>query len=126
MISPDCPKFRRCNAPICPLDPHMLHRAHLKGEPVCFYLLEYVKPGAEARFQGSTAKKLYQAMETVRPELIARYAPLKRALARAAQTASKMGKQPPRPKQTKGPEPMGVSKPGLVEHRDQKHGIAFP
>ncbi len=116
----DCPKFSHCSAPICPLDAEWARRSYLKGEAVCFYVLEAVKPGAEARFQGSTAKKLYQAIETVLPGVIARYAPLKRALARAAQTASKMGKQPPRPKQTKGPEPMGVSKPGLVEHRDQK------
>jgi hypothetical protein len=49
----DCPRFERCSAPICPLDSDWQERTQLKGEPTCFYLLEYVKGGAEADFRGS-------------------------------------------------------------------------
>ncbi len=117
MISPDCPKFRRCKAPVCPLDPHMLHGAHLKGEPVCFYLLEYVKPGAKLRFQGSTAKKLYQRIQIVHPKVIARYGPLRRALTRAAQTGPRMGKQPPRGEKTKDAALRTDNRPSLIERK---------
>ena len=57
-----CPKFDGCSAPICPLDPDWSRRIHRKGEPLCFYLLESVKPGARARYDGSRAAVLYHAM----------------------------------------------------------------
>ncbi len=93
-VSSDCPKFSHCSAPICPLDPEWTNRTYLKGEPVCFYMLEYVKPGSRARFQGSTAEQIYDAISDVLPSMIARYAPLKRALMRAKKTGSRIGKQP--------------------------------
>ncbi len=59
----DCSKFDRCSAPICPLDPEWQKRTHVKGERICFYLLECVKSGAEARFQGITAREIYLAID---------------------------------------------------------------
>ena len=38
-----CKRFRICNAMVCPLDPKWELRAHLSGERVCIYLLEYFK-----------------------------------------------------------------------------------
>ena len=52
LVPQDCAKFARCSAPICPLDAAHLNSAHLEGERVCFYLLEYVKPNALGRFKG--------------------------------------------------------------------------
>ena len=46
----DCPKFHKCNAPACPLDPKRHKAVHLTGEPVCPYLLATGKPGAAERF----------------------------------------------------------------------------
>lgn len=94
LIPNDCPKFSHCTAPICPLDPEWASRTYLKGEGVCFFTLEHVKPGARARFQGSTAEQIYDAISDVLPSMIARYAPLKRALMRAKKTGSRIGKQP--------------------------------
>jgi len=53
MITPDsCPKYEKCSANICPLDPNWKLRAHMNSEPVCFYLREYVKQGGIARLRG--------------------------------------------------------------------------
>lgn len=93
-VPSDCPKFSHCSAPICPLDPEWASRTYLKGEPVCFYMLEYVKPGSRARFQGSTAEQMYDAISNVLPRMIVRYAPLKRALMRTKKTGSRIGKRP--------------------------------
>lgn len=30
-----CPRFQRCNVPVCPLDPLQDQRTYLKGEPRC-------------------------------------------------------------------------------------------
>ena len=90
----NCPKFSHCSAPICPIDRAWATRSYLKGEPICFYLLEYVKPGAQGRFQGSIAREIYEVIRLLHPEIVARYAPMRRALARARKTPSRLGKRP--------------------------------
>lgn len=89
-----CPKFDGCSAPICPLDANWPRRIHRKGEPVCFYLLEYVKPGSGARFKGCKAVFLYNAMESAIGRLCSRHAPLHRAVERAKRTGSRMNSHP--------------------------------
>lgn len=37
-----CSRWNDCNAPLCPLHGGS---SHIRGEPVCFYLREAVKPG---------------------------------------------------------------------------------
>ena len=39
-----CPRFHRCSATKCPLDPGIRQRVHLPGDPVCHYLLDAMKP----------------------------------------------------------------------------------
>lgn len=39
----DCNKFKKCHAPICPLDVHVHSSMYLDGEPICFYIREHVK-----------------------------------------------------------------------------------
>ena len=41
-----CPIFQTCAAALCPLDLSWHQAAHLKGEPVCRYLLATGKAGA--------------------------------------------------------------------------------
>lgn len=31
----NCPRWDRCSAPLCPLDPHAARRAYLPGDPLC-------------------------------------------------------------------------------------------
>ena len=89
-----CPKYDGCSAPICPLDADWPRRIHRKGEPVCFYLLEYVKPGSRVRFQGCRAVFLYNAMESAIGRLCSRHAPLRRAVERAKRTGPRMNTHP--------------------------------
>jgi len=86
----DCARFSRCSAPICPLDPGWRLRVYCKGEPVCFYLLEFVKPNAKAQFQGSIEVPIYEAIQTSIDAMSHRYAPLRRALERAKRTGSRL------------------------------------
>lgn len=89
----DCPKFGRCSAPICPLDPGHLNAAHLEGERVCFYLLEYVKPNSLGRFKGlHRGETLYRAMQNTCLGIMARYGGVRRALARAKTTGARLGR----------------------------------
>lgn len=86
----ECKRFAYCNANICPLDKDMFKRTYLKGEPVCPYLGEYSKPHARANMKGAIARKLYEAIDEAYPKVLSEYAPLKKALNRAAKTPSRL------------------------------------
>ncbi|MFB3084251.1 MAG: hypothetical protein ACE1Z4_12505 [Gammaproteobacteria bacterium] len=88
----DCPKFRRCNAPICPLDPHWPLRKHRKGESICSYLLELLKPGGWARLRGCVPREIVEKVLATHLDIIARYGPIRRALMRAAKRPSRLGR----------------------------------
>ena len=100
----DCPKFDTCSAPICPLDPDWRLRVYRKGEPICFYLLEYVKPDARAEFRGCIEVSIHQAIERSIESMSHRYAPLSRALERAKWTGSRMTTRKETEKQSRMPE----------------------
>lgn len=64
-----CPKFLRCSAPLCPLDPDWRKRRHVKGDHVCRWLTEWVKDGAWARLQGVLDTKTLWALARVFSEI---------------------------------------------------------
>ena len=66
---------------------------HLKGEAICFWLTEAVKPGGAARLRGITARELAEKVLEVLPRIIARYGPIRRALARSAKTGPRLGRR---------------------------------
>lgn len=78
-----CPKFLKCNAPICPLDADRHKRVLLNVDPTCYYLTESVKHGAEAIFQRAGLKELFVVIVRATPDITARYARIRRALERA-------------------------------------------
>ncbi len=92
-----CPKFGHCSAPICPVDPGHLGSCHLKGERVCFYLLELAKPGGKARLDataaGTTPRELIEKVSESLPGVISRYGVIRYLLKRASQTPSRLGRQ---------------------------------
>lgn len=91
LVMEQCPRFYSCSAPVCPIDGP--GPVHLKDEPVCFYLLESVKPNANERFAehgGGMGRNLYAVMEDIRPALVQDYYPIKKALQRAAKTGSRL------------------------------------
>ena len=45
-----CPRFNKCDAPLCPIDPEWRKRTMLKNERVCHYLTEVTKDGAFDRY----------------------------------------------------------------------------
>ena len=85
----ECPRFEGCNAPICPLDPDVLDRVHVKGDPVCHYLRLYVKRALWGLKTGSVPANLTIRIVAVYSRLTARYGPLKYALERAAKSPPK-------------------------------------
>jgi hypothetical protein len=89
VLPSDCPKFKKCSAPICPIDPHWRQAFHRKGEQVCFFLRMYSKNALEALKEGSVPRQLLDRVIEVFPEICARCAPLKRSLDRASSSPPK-------------------------------------
>lgn len=38
----DCPKYERCNAPICPLYDDLARTTMVTGEKVCIYIIDFI------------------------------------------------------------------------------------
>jgi hypothetical protein len=93
-----CPRFARCSAPICPLDPHHLESCHLRGERICFYLTELVKPGVWLRVRGSSQGELLRDVAKTLPGIVSRYGPIRRELRRSAKTGSRWAHRPGEPR----------------------------
>ena len=79
-----CPRFDQCCAPICPIDPDWRKRAHRKDEPVCAYLRRYAKDPLWGQKQGVVPTELWSRIVEVYPQVIERYAPLRKTLKRAS------------------------------------------
>lgn len=90
-----CPRFAKCGANICPLDPDWRLRSQGEGEPVCFYLLEAVKDGAQGRFERSATGNIYSGVVRVLPEMVSTVGTLRRATERAKLSGSRMDRTPP-------------------------------
>jgi hypothetical protein len=89
----DCPKYKGCSAPICPLDPNWRKARHLRGERICFYLCEAQKDGAEAIFRGRGLGELFKLMVEAAPDISVRWRTIKNALTKAAKTGSRMNRK---------------------------------
>jgi hypothetical protein len=90
-----CPRWERCNAPICPLDPSWQRRVLHRDDPTCFYLTESVKLGAEANFEARGLGALYQAMVEATPGIRSRHRRIEKALDRAKNSGSKLARRGP-------------------------------
>ena len=89
-----CPKFSRCNAPICPLDGEWDRRKMLDDEPVCFYLLEHAKEGSKTRFEERGLGELYEVIDLVLPEQSSKWGRVRRTYERAKVTGSRLERLP--------------------------------
>jgi len=87
--SNDCPRFERCSAPICPIDPEWQKRVYKKGDPVCFYLRQHAKDPLWGQKARGVARKLIDKVGEVYPQIVERYAALKTALVRASKSPVK-------------------------------------
>jgi hypothetical protein len=84
-----CPRYDKCSAPICPLDPDWRLRTHLPEDRVCRWLTELAKPGGETRLRERLARTMVDQIVQIAP-LIRNLAPanVKRAIDRASKTGS--------------------------------------
>ena len=85
-----CPKFLKCNAPICPLDADWQKRILRSEDPTCFFLTESVKHNAETVFEGAGLKELYSAMVFAYPSITAQHPRIQKALERAKLSGFRM------------------------------------
>ena len=69
-----CPKFVKCNAPLCPLDPDVEQRVYVKGEPVCEQSIEIIKGILGINFESRYKKFIQICLEKE-----ARFTPLTNA-----------------------------------------------
>lgn len=86
----DCPRWGSCNAPLCPLDPGISQRKYLRGEAICFYMHEYVKPDSSNRFKTCHRVEIYKSISNVIEEVLSTYGYIKKRLERASSTPSRM------------------------------------
>ena len=90
-----CPKFEKCSSPICALNQNWQRAIHLKNERVCFFLCEAQKSDSESIFRDRGLGELYKLIVEATPAISTRWATIKKALARAAMTNSRMLRKPP-------------------------------
>lgn len=86
----DCPKFKGCDAPICPLDPDWRKRRHLEGESICLYLREYSKPAIRPILDHVVPMELLSVIAEAYTSVLSTYGPIRRALKRISKTPSKI------------------------------------
>jgi hypothetical protein len=91
----DCPRWQKCNAPLCPLESIGRRRVLKNDEPVCFFLIEAQKANSEAVFGERGLGWLHCLMLAATPALTSRYRRIETALERAKGSGSRMQTQPP-------------------------------
>lgn len=87
---PECPRYQRCSAPICPLDPDWQLRKHLDGDSVCGLLLELAKDGGEATLRACLPEEVVAAAVTLAPAIRGTHGPVRRAWEKAAKSGSRI------------------------------------
>jgi hypothetical protein len=86
----DCPKYQKCNAPVCPIDSAWARRLNQREDATCFYLCESVKEDSQALFQGAGLGELYERIHQVIPAMVERHPRIRNALDRARLTGARM------------------------------------
>ena len=90
-----CPRFSKCNAPICPLDQEWHKSSMLAEDAVCFFMNEAAKAGAQGRFALRGHAELFRLVSDATPSIIAANSTIRNRLERAAQSGSRMDRKPP-------------------------------
>jgi hypothetical protein len=91
---PNCQKWGKCNAPICPLDPDYLERTFSSADAVCFYLSEAVKDAAQATFQRWGLGELFKVIAEAVTPISTRWTTIAARLGKARTSASRMKRIP--------------------------------
>ena len=91
MLPTDCPRFKSCNAPICPLDPRWEKAVHLPGERICHYCRAACKEGADEAYRDDA---VYAACKVVLPLVVARHPDIGKRLRVGAAVSEIPGQNP--------------------------------
>ena len=89
----NCPKFEKCSAPICPLDPNWERASHLQHDRVCFYLCEVQKDNSDVIFGDRGLGELYKLIVEATQEISWRWGAIQRALIKARKSSSRMNRK---------------------------------
>ena len=87
----NCEKYPSCNANICPLDPDWRKRTYIKGEAICYYMLEAQKPDVCKHFQGTIELQTLQSIDEHAEVLKGAYSPIRKRLDIAKATRFRRG-----------------------------------
>lgn len=93
-VSPQaCPKWKTCSASVCPLDPNHSRTKTLRGDSVCPWLREAMRPDGAARIPAAIAPAIQHAL----PALLADGGAVMRdKLKRAGDSAPRMPLRAPK------------------------------
>lgn len=84
-----CPRFDRCNAPICPLDPNWQQARHVDGEPICRWMLELAKEGGEAEISRALVDEVADLVRDAFPRIVSATPAIARRIERASLSPSR-------------------------------------
>ena len=85
-----CPKYIKCSANVCPIDPEWKKRTHMRGERVCIYLIEYFKEqGDLKRIPLAICKNLEKTGESI----LKKHYEIRKQVIISSQTPSKLAKK---------------------------------
>ena len=85
-----CPRWDRCSAPLCPLDPEWRRRTMQPSESTCAYLRELAKPDGRATLARCLPSDMVDRLALTAPAMIATVGPLRRALRRVSGRPSRL------------------------------------
>lgn len=91
-----CPRFSRCRANICPLDPDHLRKPHIHGEAICAFLREAAKNGGRLPDCMNVPGEVVEAIDGAYDAIKETFSSIRLGLNRAAKLPSKLGRLPPR------------------------------
>lgn len=86
----DCPRFPKCSAPICPLDPDWKLRGHRVDERVCAWLTELAKSGGDTRVTAQLGAETASRIAELSPAIGDKWPSIQRAIERAASSGSRL------------------------------------
>jgi len=90
-----CPKYFACSASVCPLDPDWQKARYVNGDPVCYYMREAVKYGAELVFRDASLGELFDAVSVNLEPIRERWGAIDYKLAESCYTSMRMATVPP-------------------------------
>ena len=89
MTPEDCPKWKKCSAPICPLDPDWKRRSHVPREPICLWLREWAKQPSGGGWSVALGEERAARVAEVAPQAMAAWSDIRATLKAASRKGSK-------------------------------------